>query len=80
MARHERVRLFRRRAWATAYPPLRLGTLQHVDPQPYEPHDLTQPKHAAKNEPELAEPREKRYDGRYTNHYAKVVQCLRKPS
>lgn len=35
MARHERVRLLRRRAWATA---------QHEDPQPYEPHEETLPK------------------------------------
>jgi hypothetical protein len=33
--RHERVRFLRCRAWTTA---------QHEDPQPYEPHDLTQRK------------------------------------
>ena len=35
MARHERVRLLRRRARATG---------QHGDPQPYEPHEETLPK------------------------------------
>ena len=63
----ERAQFSRRRASATADPD---------DPQPYNPHDLTQPK----TNPQHLECRDNGEDARHGDHHAKGVQCSGMPS
>src|SRR5215212_5691124 len=63
----ERAQFSRRRASATAEPD---------DPQPYTPHELTQPK----TNPQHLESRDNCEDARHADRHAKVVQCSGKPS